>query len=187
MLQCVAVLCGVLQCVAACCIALDGDEDEGDEDLDFTNRPTTEKKGFLGRVYDGFFGKTTTDQKDLDEELLKKHKKKTDSYEKIFEKFTEDEEELLKEFEKSDYNILGVSVDTSDQEIRSAYRTLAKQTHPDKNSSPTALEDFKILVNAYDSIKQSRGFSGGSTNKNLTFEEAEQMFKNEFNVSAKDI
>lgn len=87
----------------------------------------------------------------------------------------------------SDYNILGVSVDASDQEIRSAYRTLAKQTHPDKNSSSTAEEDFKILVNAYDSIKKSRGFSGGSINKNLTFEEAEQLFKNEFNVSAKDI
>jgi curved DNA-binding protein len=51
---------------------------------------------------------------------------------------------------KDPYLILGVSRNASDEEIKSAYRTLAKEHHPDKGGSH---EKFAEINAAYDSIK----------------------------------
>lgn len=52
--------------------------------------------------------------------------------------------------EKRDYyEVLGVKKDASDDEIKSAFRRLAKQYHPDVNKAPDAAEKFKEAQEAY--------------------------------------
>jgi hypothetical protein len=47
------------------------------------------------------------------------------------------------------YQILGVSNKASQNEIRSAYRKLARQCHPDVSHAPEANEQFALLSQAY--------------------------------------
>lgn len=52
--------------------------------------------------------------------------------------------------EKRDYyEVLGVSKNATDKEIKSAFRKLAKQYHPDINKAPDAAEKFKEAQEAY--------------------------------------
>lgn len=50
---------------------------------------------------------------------------------------------------KDYYEVLGVSKTASDAEIKSAFRKLAKQYHPDVNKTPEAEEKFKEIGEAY--------------------------------------
>ena len=50
---------------------------------------------------------------------------------------------------KDYYEVLGVSKDASDNEIKLAFRKLAKQYHPDVNKEPGAEEKFKEIGEAY--------------------------------------
>ncbi len=78
--------------------------------------------------------------------------------------------------DKNYYDILGVSKDASPDDIKSAYRKLAKKYHPDINKEPGAADKFKEVNEAYeclsDPTKKSnydnygsasgpQGFSGG--------------------------
>ncbi|WP_137680432.1 DnaJ C-terminal domain-containing protein [Aurantiacibacter suaedae] len=58
------------------------------------------------------------------------------------------------------YTTLGVSRSASEQDIKSAYRKLAKELHPDRNKdNPQAAERFSRVTQAYDllSDKEKRG------------------------------
>ncbi len=74
---------------------------------------------------------------------------------------------------KDPYQILGVTRDTTDEEIKKAYRALAKKYHPDNYQdaalSELAAEKMKEINEAYDEILRQRqngnsysGASGGS-------------------------
>jgi DnaJ-class molecular chaperone len=48
------------------------------------------------------------------------------------------------------YEILGVSQDASEGEIKKAYRQLSLQYHPDRNPDPSVQEKYKLINDAYD-------------------------------------
>uniref|UniRef100_A0A8C2BEK1 DnaJ heat shock protein family (Hsp40) member B12a n=1 Tax=Cyprinus carpio TaxID=7962 RepID=A0A8C2BEK1_CYPCA len=50
---------------------------------------------------------------------------------------------------KDYYEILGVSKEASEEDLKKAYRKLALKFHPDKNHAPGATEAFKAIGNAY--------------------------------------
>lgn len=66
------------------------------------------------------------------------------------------------------YQILGVSPNASDDEVKKAYRTLSKKYHPDANINSAHqgeyTEKFKQVQNAYKTIMDSR--KRGFTNQN---------------------
>lgn len=83
---------------------------------------------------------------------------------------------------KDYYASLGVSKDASDDDIKKAYRTMAKKYHPDLNHDPGAADKFKEIQEAYDVLSDpdkranydkygtadpnqafSQGFSGDGT------------------------
>ncbi len=54
------------------------------------------------------------------------------------------------------YKVLGVAKKASDEEIKKAYRKLARQYHPDRNpDDPKAEEKFKEVQGAYDTLSDS--------------------------------
>ena len=54
--------------------------------------------------------------------------------------------------DKNYYDILGVSKDASSEDIKSAYRKLAKKYHPDVNKDPGAADKFKEINEAYECL-----------------------------------
>lgn len=72
-------------------------------------------------------------------------------------------------YEKDFYKILGVTAKASAADIKSAYRTLAKDLHPDKTQGDTALEEkFKAVSEAYDILSDAK--------KRAEYDEARSLF-----------
>lgn len=64
------------------------------------------------------------------------------------------------------YETLGVSRDATQEEIKKAYRRLARELHPDVNPSAEAAERFKMVTHAYDVLsdpeqRQNYDMGGG--------------------------
>ena len=54
------------------------------------------------------------------------------------------------------YEVLGVSRDASADEIKRAYRKLARELHPDVNPDPATQEKFKDVTAAYETLSDSQ-------------------------------
>jgi curved DNA-binding protein CbpA len=53
------------------------------------------------------------------------------------------------------YKVLGIAPDADQLAIQVAYRTLAKQFHPDRNGSPLGRRLMLVVNEAYDAVKTS--------------------------------
>ncbi len=53
------------------------------------------------------------------------------------------------------YEVLGVARDADDAQIKKAFRRLARELHPDVNSTETAEEDFKEAAEAYEVLSDA--------------------------------
>ncbi|XP_060635157.1 dnaJ homolog subfamily B member 14 [Anolis sagrei] len=65
--------------------------------------------------------------------------------------YTKDQVEGVQSIKKCKnyYEVLGVSKDAGEEDLKKAYRKLALKFHPDKNHAPGATEAFKKIGNAY--------------------------------------
>ena len=54
------------------------------------------------------------------------------------------------------YEVLGVSRDATPDEIKKAYRRLARELHPDVNPGAEASERFKAVTHAYDVLSDPK-------------------------------
>ncbi|CAD5996681.1 molecular chaperone DnaJ [Agreia sp. COWG] len=62
------------------------------------------------------------------------------------------------------YDVLGVDKSATPEEIKKAYRRLARELHPDVNSAPDAEDKFKAVTHAYDVLSdpgQRRDYDRG--------------------------
>ena len=93
---------------------------------------------------------------------------------------------------KNYYEILGVSTESTSAEIKSAYRKLARKYHPDINKSPDAIEKFKDITEAYETLSDSqkreqynilKGFFKNEQ-KNTSSQKAEEEYRNNKSKSA---
>ena len=78
---------------------------------------------------------------------------------------------------KNPYDVLGVSPNASDDEIKRAYRDLTRKYHPDANvNNPLAdlaEEKFKEVQEAYDIIMRERANGGNSYGNNYGYGSSE--------------
>ena len=58
--------------------------------------------------------------------------------------------------DKDYYKIMGVTPNASEQEIKTAYRRLARKYHPDISKEPNAEEQFKEMGEAYETLRDPK-------------------------------
>ncbi|KAF9647183.1 DnaJ domain-containing protein [Thelephora ganbajun] len=86
------------------------------------------------------------------------------------------------------YDLLDVSVDCEETDLKKAYRKAAMKYHPDKNPSPEAEEKFKEISKAYQvlsdpnlrAVYDKNGKSMADKEGNVTMEDAAGFFANVF-------
>jgi molecular chaperone DnaJ len=91
------------------------------------------------------------------------------------------------------YTLLQVSRDASEADIKKAYRKLAMEYHPDRNSDPGAEAQFKLITEAYECLKDPQkraaydrygkaglGGRGGGGPQHVDLAEALNIFMRDF-------
>ena len=85
------------------------------------------------------------------------------------------------DFEKY-YKILGVNKNSSNDEIKKAYKKMALKYHPDKNKTTDTSEKFKEISEAYQILTNKEKYNNTSNfNNSDDFVNANELFKEFFN------
>ena len=62
---------------------------------------------------------------------------------------------IPKEWENSNYyKVLGVKPEANNTEIKSAYRKLMRELHPDRNTEKASQDDFNLIIKAYEVLSK---------------------------------
>ena len=86
------------------------------------------------------------------------------------------------------YDILGISTDATDADVKKAYRTLSLKYHPDRNPSEEAKEKIQKINEAYETLGdpalRKQYDTKDAVNENLNFGNADQFndINNIFNI-----
>ncbi|CAH1709602.1 unnamed protein product [Aphis gossypii] len=82
---------------------------------------------------------------------------------------------------KDPYSILGVTVDSSEDDIKKYYKRQAVLVHPDKNNQSGAEEAFKILIHAFNMIgdpEKRKLYDSGIEHIKENYDELNKLLKN---------
>ena len=79
------------------------------------------------------------------------------------------------------FKVLGISSDSSDDEIKRAYLKLAKEWHPDTNKNLIASDKFKMISSAYDILRTKEKRQMYIKDKNDDFGQSSRIRKENIN------
>lgn len=103
--------------------------------------------------------------------------------------YSQDQIEAVQRIKKCKdyYEVLGISKDATDADIKKAYKKLALQLHPDKNNAPGAAEAFKAIGNAVavltDSKKRMQYDMYGAEDQRVKSQRSNQNGYSEYNYT----
>ena len=89
---------------------------------------------------------------------------------------------------KDYYDILGITKQTSNDDIKRAYKKLAIKFHPDKNKSPKAEEAFKKIATAYQTLTDPKKrelfdkYGSEEEYREKMYQERQQAFEDDFDA-----
>ena len=89
---------------------------------------------------------------------------------------------------KNYYEILGITKETSNDDIKKAYKKLAIKFHPDKNKSPKAEEAFKKIATAYQTLTDPKKrelfdkYGSEEEYREKVYQERQQAFEEDFDA-----
>lgn len=119
--------------------------------------PTKEAEELLRRVRNAGSTRNGTEDSTTRRRTVNKDAEKPQEP-KLHVDYTQEQLDVVRRIKKCKdyYEVLGVTKEATDSDLKKAYKKLALQLHPDKNKAPGAVEAFKALGNAVSTLTDTR-------------------------------